>query len=180
MSERKSDAQALELTAFTRQADSLEGTWPLACMPRLAQGLWQLAESSAATWQAQGEQIPVTGGEAEIWLHLQGQAAVELQCQRCLQSVSEALSVARSFRFVRDEAAAAKLDEESEDDVLVLPPRLDLMELLEDEFILGLPIVPMHDECPKPLVAPGAPSEVEEPAPNPFAALAALRTRKEP
>jgi len=103
-----------------------------------------------------------------------------LQCQRCLQSVSEALSVARSFRFVRDEAAAAKLDEESEDDVLVLPPRLDLMELLEDEFILGLPIVPMHDECPKPLVAPGAPSEVEEPAPNPFAALAALRTRKEP
>jgi uncharacterized protein len=84
--------------------------------------------------------------------------------------------VQRRFRFVRNEDEAARLDEESEDDVLALPARLDLQALLEDELILALPIVPRHALCPEPLPLPAAePLDEEAPAPNPFAALAALR-----
>ena len=88
--------------------------------------------------------------------------------------MNEALRVQRRFRFVRSEEEALRLDEESEDDVLVLPARLDLLEFLEDELILALPIVPRHDACPSPLPLAALTSQ-EAPAPNPFAALAALR-----
>jgi uncharacterized protein len=143
-------------------------------MERLRAGLGA-APTSAAAWQAQGLRVPVTGGEAETWLHLQAQAEVPLQCQRCLQPMTEVLAVDRRFRFVRSEDEAARLDETSEHDVLVLQPRLDLQNLLEDELILALPIVPRHGVCPQPLpLAAAAQADV---APHPFAALAALRGR---
>lgn len=179
MSERRSEAQSLEVLAFTRLGAHLQGEWPLAHMPRLADSLLPAEAPSSAAWQLQGEQIAVLGGEPEVWLHLQAQARVSQQCQRCLQAVTIDLDVDRRFRFVRSEAEAAKLDEESEDDVMVLQPRLDAMELLEDELILNLPIVPRHEECPAPLrAAADEQADDLEPAPNPFAALAALRKRK--
>jgi len=102
---------------------------------------------------------------------------VPLQCQRCLQTMTQTLRVDRRFRFVRNEEQAAELDEESDDDVLALPTRLDLVALLEDELILALPIVPRHDSCPQPLPIQPAAEADEEAAPHPFAALAALRGR---
>jgi hypothetical protein len=118
---------------------------------------------------------PVAGGDPEIWLHLMAHAEVVLQCQRCLQPTLERLTVDRRFRFVRNEDEAARLDEESEDDVLALPERLDLEELLEDELILGLPLVPRHGQCQHPLPMRAADPGADDEAPNPFAALAALR-----
>jgi uncharacterized protein len=76
--------------------------------------------------------------------------------------------------FVDDEAAAAELDAESEDDVLVSSAHFDLLALVEDELLLALPIVPRHDACPAPLPAPSDDLS-EEPRANPFAALAALK-----
>ena len=74
---------------------------------------------------------------------------------------------------------AAEIDADSEDDVLVLTRALNMHELVEDELILSLPLVPMHETCPRPLVAPAAEAAEVEERPNPFAALAALK-RKEP
>jgi uncharacterized protein len=170
-------ARALDVAAFSRQGLSLQGEWPLSSMPRLAAAV-AVVDDSAASWQAQGDQRAVAGAEPEIWLHLQGEIAVQLQCQRCLQLMAERLLVNRSFRFVRGEAEAVRLDEESEDDVMAIQPRLDMLELLEDEFILGLPIVPRHDVCPLPLHVIEDPAVEIEPPPHPFAALAALKTRK--
>ena len=78
---------------------------------------------------------------------------------------------------MRTEAEAEQLDEVSEDDVMVLSPKMDVMALLEDELILALPLVPRHEPaCPNPLPQPIDDLDEEEPAPNPFAALAALRS----
>jgi uncharacterized protein len=180
MSERRIDAKALDVPAFARSGGELDGECLLSSMPRLSEGLWQTDAHQSVRWNAAGSQVPVVGGEPEVWLHLTASGTVDLQCQRCLGGVRQLLEVDRRFRFVRDEAVAARLDEDSEDDVMVLPVRLDLMELLEDELILALPIVPMHDECPKPLHSARSPEPEEEKKPNPFAALAALRTRKAP
>jgi uncharacterized protein len=170
---------ALDVLAFCRAGDSLSGEWPLAQMPRLCSSLEAApAADAAVSWSVQGTLRPVAGGQAEVWLHLQGQATVSLQCQRCLRAMTESLAVDRRFRFVRHEDEAARLDEEIEDDVMVLPTRLDLIELLEDELILVLPIVPRHPvPCPDPLPLRADSAEDEAPAPNPFAALAALRGR---
>lgn len=146
-------------------------------MTRLATSLNGVPDT-AATWKAHGILRPVAGSEPEHWLHLQAQAVVPLQCQRCLQTYAQALQVDRRFLFVAHEKQAEQLDEELEDDVLMLPARLDLADLLEDELILALPLVPRHeDSCPHPLPMPA--DDLEEAAPaNPFAALAALRGRK--
>ncbi len=74
------------------------------------------------------------------------------------------------------EAEAERLDAESDDDHLVLVPRLDLLALVEDELILELPLVPRHEGiCPEPLPQPAADEAPVDERPNPFAALAALR-----
>jgi uncharacterized protein len=92
--------------------------------------------------------------------------------------VSLSLTLQRSLRFVRDETEAARLDAESEDDVLALERSFDLRALVEDGLLLDLPLVPRHEQCPQPLAAPAEPAEEEVPArPNPFAALARLRKR---
>ena len=180
VSERRSEGQIIEVLAFARAGASLQGEWPLSRMPRLKASLASVDPGAGAGWTASGSLLPVVGGEAQVWLHVQGRARVALECQRCLQELQEDISVDRRFRFVHGEAEAARLDEESEDDVLALPPRLDLMELLEDELILGLPIVPRHDVCPAPLLAATAPDAEDEQAPHPFAALAALRRGEPP
>lgn len=184
--ERGLDPRALDLLAFCRDAGTHQGRWPLAGMPRLAASFSAATDGSVA-WTVRGERRPVAGGEAEIWLALAATADVPLECQRCLQTMVERLALERRYRFVRDESEAARLDEESEDDVLVLQPRLDLHTLLEDELVLSVPLVPRHAVCPIPLVAAGAavlPADAPAhaaaaggAAPHPFAVLAALRQR---
>ncbi len=88
------------------------------------------------------------------------------------------LDVERSFRFVADEATAEALDEECDEDLLALSREFDLRELIEDELLMALPVVPRHEECPTsvPLASSDDDFEVaNSEKPNPFAALAALR-----
>lgn len=167
----------LDVQATCRDGRSLQGELPLATMPRLAASLYgQLDAATCATWAAQGLTRPVAGSEPELWLHLQADAVVQLQCQRCLQAMAQSLVVDRRFLFVRREEDAERLDEELEDDVLALPQRLDLAELLEDELILALPLVPRHaGACPQPLPLLATESATADESPHPFAGLAALR-----
>lgn len=177
MKERSFDPRALDLQALCKADAMLRGEWPLAGMERLSSSFCA-ATDGPVTWQGHGRLVPVKAGESELWLDLQASAEVPLECQRCLQPMRGRLQIERHFRFVRHEDEAARLDEESEDDVLVLAPRLDLHELLEDELILALPIVPRHGVCPAPLPMSAADDFGEEAAtPSPFAALAALRGR---
>jgi len=70
------------------------------------------------------------------------------------------------------------LDADSDVDVLALSRSVDLRELVEDELLLAMPLVPRHEVCPAPLLAPQADvafEEAEQDRPNPFAALAALK-----
>lgn len=153
---------------------ALSGEWPLAALDRLAEGEVPGPAGVSATWAAHFESRPVAGAAPEWWLHLQAAVQVRRECQRCLQAVSLPLTVDRRLRFVGDEATAAALDADSEDDVLVASRQFDLQALVEDELLLAMPLVPMHDTCPQPL--PAASAEVADEAPaHPFAALAALK-----
>jgi hypothetical protein len=72
------------------------------------------------------------------------------------------------------------------DVLLVLDgPRYPLRELVEDELLLAMPLVPMHAQCPQPIplaagdrlgtAAKAAPQQA--PREHPFAALAALKPK---
>ena len=114
------------------------------------------------------------GAASQVWLHLRAETHLWLVCQRCLQPVAVDVHGRRSFQFVAGEADAARLDADSEDDVLALTRSLDLLALAEDELLLNLPLVPRHEVCPQPLPLAAGPALPDD-APHPFAALAALK-----
>lgn len=180
--ERGFSPRALDVAAFARQHGELAGHWPLASFGRLADSL--AAPSDAPVhWKVRGHVVERAGAAAVPWLVLSLAAELPLTCQRCLQPLLGPVHVERRFRFVSDEDEAEREDEAAEEDVLALTARLDLAELVEDELILALPIVPRHEVCPAPLPSARVPAvdplSVADPAqperPHPFAALAALR-----
>jgi uncharacterized protein len=146
----RSDPRRLDVAALARAGGRLEGEWPQQDLPRLYQDALPGA-APPVRWAVQGVVRAVSGGEAQVRLQLQAHTVLQMCCQRCLQPVAVPLEVDAGLRFVRGDAEAEKLDEQSEDDVLALPPVLDLLLLVEDELILALPLVPMHPSCPQPL-----------------------------
>lgn len=172
------NARHLDIVAFAEAGASLSGEDPLSHYARLSREDLDGEGKAVVRWQAQGRSEPVAGGAPEIWLDLQAQTELGMQCQRCLDPMRQALAFERSFRFVRDEATAELLDEELEDDVLVWRKDFDLQALVEDELLMELPVAPRHEVCPS-----TPPMQVqthdfdagEQEKPNPFAALKALK-----
>lgn len=176
MKAREFEPTRLPVEAFAKEGATLAGTWPLATLERLAASAVAGSAMGGVPWQARGELRAVRGGAPQVWLHIQASASLMLECQRCLGPVATTIDVARSFLFVHGESTAAELDADSDDDVLALTRALDLRELIEDELLLSLPLVPRHDACPQPLMAEDEPAAAtDEGKPNPFAALAALK-----
>lgn len=182
MNPRDFDPSRLDVAAFAKAAGEIEGVWPLSSFDRLRESAVAVAvpvEGGGVAWRARGESRALRNGENQVWLHAHAETVVPLECQRCLQAVAVNVAIERSFLFVHGEDAAAQLDTDSEDDVLAITRALDLHELIEDELLLALPIVPRHEVCPEPLVPPPTgEDELFDQKPNPFAALAALRRQR--
>ena len=169
------------MAAFAADGDQQSGHWPGASLTRLAELQSPPNDGALAdvAWQAQGERRVVPGSEPEIWLALAVNTPVWLTCQRCLQPMAEPLALARRIRFVHGESQAESMDAELEEDVLALSRSLDLRELVEDELLLALPLVPRHGACPQPLNVSADIAALPDEAPskpNPFSALRALKT----
>ncbi|WP_291516700.1 YceD family protein [Acidovorax sp.] len=171
-------AQRLDVKAFAQAGAKLAGHNSLLKYERLALEAKGLHPDLLVDWQAEGELRTALGGMSQVWLHLKVRASFPMECQRCLTPVDIPLEVDRAFRFVADEATAEALDDESEEDLLAMSREFDLRELIEDELLMALPVVPKHDECPTAVPLASSDDDFEEASavkPNPFAALAGLR-----
>lgn len=120
---------------------------------------------------------------------------VSLQCQRCMQAMAWPIDNQFELLIVESEVEAERMGEDSE--VLLLDEQLiSLSDLVEDEILLSLPIVPKHEvgtECANNVSAGEAVEEIAEQAKpsagdaateekakeNPFAILAELKNRKD-
>ena len=174
---RPLQATHLNMQAFAEAGVPLNGATPLQNLKRLAQEIQGLEPDLVASWQAAPELRAGSTAQMDIWLHLTATTTLPLTCQRCMGPVLTALHADQWFRFVATEDVAMAEDDAAQEDLLVLAPQFDLIEVLEDELLMALPLVPMHDVCPElPVLSAGV---VDEPAdlagkPNPFAALAQL------
>ena len=180
-------ATRLNMQAFAREGVALIETTPLQNMERLVQEAQTIEPDLMLNWEARAELRPGSGAEDDVWLHLLATTSVPLTCQRCMGTVATPLEVDQWYRFVASEEIAMAEDDESEEDLLVMEPQFNLLAVLEDELLMALPLVPMHDECP---VAPvmqagedallGSSGEDEAPSgekPHPFAVLAQLKKK---
>ncbi len=134
-------------------------------------------------WQVTGENRETVDGVVQPWLHVEASAQLALTCQRCLEPVHVQVHADRWFRFVVGEELAETEDDLSEEDVLALEERLDLSMLVEDELLMSLPMVPLHDECPVHVpthVADLLFDVAESERPHPFAALSDWNNKPKP
>jgi uncharacterized protein len=111
-------------------------------------------------------------------LHLHGIAL--LQCQRCLRPMEQPVEAAARVALVTDEAGASRVPDDLEP-VLAAGGRISVGELIEEELLLTLPLVPMHapgEQCAS--ESEGARQRQEAPAETtqrPFERLSELLKR---
>lgn len=102
------------------------------------------------------------------------QTRLGLECQRCLQPLELPLEL--DFRLMID-ASDELLRHSSEDTLYSVDGFVDIAEVVEDELILAVPLVAMHEDtaCNENWQASGSISDstVKE---NPFAVLQQLKT----
>ena len=176
----KFNPRKLSVLNFAKSQASLDGATPLVQCDRLHEFQQPGAAATEVHFQARGEMRTTNSGALAPWLVLSASTRLTLVCQRCLGPAEEEIAFEREFRFVESEEQAQIEDEESEEDVLVLSPEFDLLELVEDELLMDLPAAPKHLVCPQPVKLRVADADYQEPEdkPNPFAVLAGLKTPK--
>ncbi|MCK8516490.1 YceD family protein [Methylonatrum kenyense] len=117
----------------------LNGRLPLAIMRRLGEAL--LDQSGEVRVALQFDRHQDCHGQVVG----QVEARVRMRCQRCLRPAELELLVPVSLGVVRSESEAERLPHELEP-LLVGDDRYRLSDLVEDELLLALPVVPMHSE----------------------------------
>lgn len=93
-------------------------------------------------------QVEIRGvGRDGGWCVLEGNATAELKmvCQRCLGPVSIAVRAAFRLGLIEEDRDAEALPEELEPVVVRPHETCRLAGLVEDELLLALPIVPVHE-----------------------------------
>jgi len=118
------------------------------------------------------------------------EATLPLTCQRCLQSMAWPVAAVVGITVVETERAFDRL-EATREPLLLMDGRQRLSDVVEEELLLAMPLVPMHvgsDRCaihgvieaddqdaevPAPVGA--TPSGAHRQRPNPFAVLASLK-----
>jgi uncharacterized protein len=147
-----------------------EGEIPLSNMNRIAEMLHPEfdAENSSVILKFEflrdESNSPLIDGQLET--------SLVLECQRCLGSLEK--HVVQDFRLMID--ASDELVQESSLDTLYSDDGcIDIVEVVEDELILGIPLVIMHeDELCNEYLKISDPSEVVDD--NPFSVLKQLKT----
>ena len=178
---KESLAPRLDVKSFAQSARELSGHDLLANYERLMVETHGLGAERYLNWSAQGALQSGEAGGDQIWLHVQADVTLPLTCQRCLAPVDSVVNVNRSFRFVASEEDAEQQDDDCEEDVLALTTEFKLSELIEDEILMELPLVPRHDECPSEVVMAAEDANFEVASAekrNPFAVLAQLQDGK--
>ncbi|MCG8673516.1 MAG: YceD family protein [Pseudomonadales bacterium] len=140
---------------LAKRGASFSGTWPLAKFSRLTIDAFESVNVAAeggdgkdpskdprvvsiqADFSIQ-DGIPVLVGKAN--------SAVDFECQRCLEPVTVVLDVDLAIGFVSTEEQLALLPEPFEG-VLLEEEEISVIDVVEQELILALPIVAYHDNC---------------------------------
>lgn len=151
------------LKQVERNAD-FEGAWPVSSFERLAEALCNnRGEVMVRLKFGIRAGTPCLDGRV--------QAELEMRCERCLEPVAQHIESDFRFGLVTSEDEADLLPKEFEP-LLVSDTEQSLVELVEDELLLSLPIVARHDdECSELLQKHNDDDDAQHDTYKPFAAL---------
>ena len=116
-------------------------------MPRLAKEVASINPGDGFAWQMETHFEDSPGSEPLQILDLLLNGRLHLVCQRCLQDCAIDLDEKRHFILVASEAEADAYPlEDEEQEPLVASQHFNLLETMEDEVLLSLPLIPKHPE----------------------------------
>ncbi|MEA9865748.1 DUF177 domain-containing protein [Xanthomonas campestris pv. campestris] len=157
---------AWRMVAARRRFD---GRIPLSAMTRLQGSLVDTEGECVYSLQFdQDDLLKVAYVELSI------DVALPLECQRSLQRFLYPVQIRQRLGLIRDEADEAALPPDYE--ALLVPDdgMLRAVDLVEDELVLAVPVVPMAPGS-EAVEAEWVPTQEEQGKASPFAALAALK-----
>jgi len=128
---------------FAREAGELRATLAIADLPRLHDALFD--PSGELTYRLTG----AVDKDNVAFLRLDIAGALRMACQRCLGPVEFNLSTRRNFELVpAGQELGDPAQEPADIERIHADANLDVDMLVEDEAILGLPMVARHDSGP--------------------------------
>ncbi|GKS70299.1 hypothetical protein W03_23030 [Nitrosomonas sp. PY1] len=83
-------------------------------------------------------------GRPSLKLSIEGD--VYLVCQRCLNSLARDVAIENYLYLARNSAELDRINEDNNIDAILAIPELDVVDLIEEELILSLPISPSHGD----------------------------------
>lgn len=156
---------------FAGDGSELSGSVPVAQLARLHDLLAEV--SGEISWVVNGS-VEQDAGGSRYFLDLELEGSLQLVCQRCLGACAHKVALFNRLELIAP--GAPWPDEELEDDscdAIEAGRNLEILPLVEDEILLGLPQSPRHEDC----TPPGEAGVGKEGKPSPFAALAGLKSR---
>ena len=163
--------QLPETTNFLKQAErnvTLEGTMPLVKLERLSEVLCGNSGELTA-------QLHFTSNTGYLGLDGKVEASLELTCQRCMQPMKHKVSGQFKIGLMTSEKYEDKLPPDA-DPYLLEGDEQSVVEILEDELLLSIPIAAVHQkECSEFLRQQNEERRVEKEKSNPFAVLKDLK-----
>jgi len=127
---------------FCRDSRTWDTQSSVAEFPRLAHEFTQGALFCRVTGH--------TDQRGGVSLQLLVRGEVGLICQRCLGDLLHAVEITRVLHLARNEAELERLEAQSDGDAILVGETVDLVDLVEDEVLLSLPLAAKHaeSECP--------------------------------
>ncbi len=168
----------INLYEFARSGQRAEGELELIRMLRLESP----KREGVLRWQAVG----FVSRQKKPQLDLEIAGIVDLVCQRCLEPVKLKLALQRRFLVARSEQEADEVPMDDDHiEVVVGSESFDIEALVEDEVLLSLPLVPMHQDCHHPelrldenkALSESIEGKAAESKPSPFAVLEKLKSK---
>lgn len=145
-----------------------EGTIPLAAMLRLRDGLVDAEGDVGYAMEFGTDALGVAFVEIRI------EAGLPLECQRSLRRFVLPVALSQRLGLIRDEADEAALPPGYEALLVAADGMLKPAELVEDELILALPVVPVAPDV-EAVEREFVPTAEETAQASPFAALVGLK-----
>ena len=116
-------------------------------LPRLAEEASVVQSGDGFDWQMRTHFEDSPGSEPRQILDIGLNGRLHLVCQRCLQDCAVNLAETRRFVLVASEAEADDYPmEDEEQEPLVASQHFNLLETIEDEILLSLPLIPKHPD----------------------------------
>jgi len=137
------------------------GEFPLELFPRLLQEmpLVHHQNSFKVEWECLSWIDVLPTGQEQYRLKIQAITTIPLTCQRCLEDSVQKIEVNSQFVLLNTQVEVDDFPLENDDeDALLNAYEFNLFELIEDELLLAIPLVPKHADqhCQKYLInSPG-------------------------